>query len=354
MFRLPVVEGADGADRVVVFADGRGMPVPLAVVAAGGLVGRVGDLDLSPSREEKDVGAHPLTVLEGTGIGVWVEEAGRGDFEAFGVQYGAFKVDKQPLRIIGQIAEREAMNGKLVLVGGGAEGEPGGGANREGFVQASRQGGEEGGVVRGGSERINTQKGYCAVGVDPGGEGQGKSAVGGAKDVGCDVGEGSSYGVSEGVGGVHLPRGVEPASSGRERGGSRGGRGGGGRDGKGGNPGRGGLLRLPSGGGRGRLCIEATGAYRVQVTRHELGDAGVASICEVRGLRGVWVGLGKGFWVTVADVGNHVHPWEVGIEGGAIISGRSWGGGFVTRSSGGGGRGLRGQGLMRVGRAYPM
>ena len=41
------------------------------------------------------------------------------------------------------------MDGELVLVGSRAEGEPGRGANREGFVEARCQGGEEGGVVSG-------------------------------------------------------------------------------------------------------------------------------------------------------------------------------------------------------------
>ena len=41
------------------------------------------------------------------------------------------------------------MDGELVLVGGRSKGEPGRGANREGFVEAGCQGGEEGGVVRG-------------------------------------------------------------------------------------------------------------------------------------------------------------------------------------------------------------
>ena len=41
------------------------------------------------------------------------------------------------------------MDGKLVLIGRRAKGEPGRGANWEGFVEARRQGGEEGGVVCG-------------------------------------------------------------------------------------------------------------------------------------------------------------------------------------------------------------
>ena len=39
---LPVVESADGTDRVVVFADWCGVAIPLTVPATGGFVGRVG------------------------------------------------------------------------------------------------------------------------------------------------------------------------------------------------------------------------------------------------------------------------------------------------------------------------
>ena len=48
------------------------------------------------------------------------------------------------------------MDGKLVLVRSRAKGEPGRGANREGFVEACCQGGEEGGVVRGWGGGINS------------------------------------------------------------------------------------------------------------------------------------------------------------------------------------------------------
>ena len=41
------------------------------------------------------------------------------------------------------------MDGELVLIGGGAKGEPGRSANREGLVEAGSKGGEEGRVIRG-------------------------------------------------------------------------------------------------------------------------------------------------------------------------------------------------------------
>ena len=62
---LPVVESADGTDRVVVFADWCGVAIPLTVPVAGGLGGRVGDFDLSLTGEEEDVGAHLFSLLGG-------------------------------------------------------------------------------------------------------------------------------------------------------------------------------------------------------------------------------------------------------------------------------------------------
>ena len=42
-----MVECADGTDGMVVLANGCGVTVPLTVAAAGGLIGRVSDLDLT-------------------------------------------------------------------------------------------------------------------------------------------------------------------------------------------------------------------------------------------------------------------------------------------------------------------
>ena len=153
---------------------------------------------------------------------------------------------------------------------------------------------------------------------------------------------------------MHLPWSIKPSGSGREREGSRGEGGRGGRGGEGGNPGRGGLLGFSSGGGRGHLRIRATGADRVKVTGNELGDARVAPIGEMGGLPGVWVGIGKGFGVTVIHIVHGVDPREVGVEGGAVICGCSWGGGFVFEPGDGGGRGLRCWGVTGGGGTYPM
>ena len=47
------------------------------------------------------------------------------------------------------------MNGELVLVGSGAEGEPRRGADREAFVKACRQGRKEWGIVCGASRGVD-------------------------------------------------------------------------------------------------------------------------------------------------------------------------------------------------------
>ena len=67
VFRLFVMESADGADRVVVLADWGGVSVPLTVTAAGGFVGGVGDFDFPFAGEKEDVGAHLLSLLRGGG-----------------------------------------------------------------------------------------------------------------------------------------------------------------------------------------------------------------------------------------------------------------------------------------------
>ena len=143
------------------------MTVPLAVAAASGLVGGVGDLDLPPTGEEEDVRAHFLTlfgggsdhhrggVFQGASVGVWVEESSGGDRKSFGVEDGGLEVDELPFWVVGEVSEGEAMDGKLVFVGSGAEGKPGRDANWEGFVEASCEGREEGGVIRGGGRRVN-------------------------------------------------------------------------------------------------------------------------------------------------------------------------------------------------------
>ena len=49
------------------------------------------------------------------------------------------------------------MDGELVLIGGGAEREPGLGANWERLIEASRKSGEEGRVIGGGGGWVNPQ-----------------------------------------------------------------------------------------------------------------------------------------------------------------------------------------------------
>ena len=155
MFRLFVMEGADGADWMVVLADRCGVPLPLAVAAACSFVGGVRDFDFPFTGEEENMRAHLLTlfgggsdhhregVFEGASIGVWVEEPSRGDPKAFGIEDSGFEINEQPFGVIRKVTEGQAVNGELILVGGMAEGEPGGVTDWEGFVEASRKGGEE-------------------------------------------------------------------------------------------------------------------------------------------------------------------------------------------------------------------
>ena len=109
--------------------------------------------------------------------------------------------------------------------------------------------------------------------------------------------------------------------------------------GEGSDPGGGGLLGpFFQGGGGGHCRIGATGADGVEVTRQKLGDAGVATASEEGGLPGIRVGLSKCRWVAVPNIVQGVNPWEVGIEGGAIICGDNRGGGlFLGLSAAGAG-----------------
>ena len=86
----------------------------------------------------------------------------------------------------------------------------------------------------------------------------------------------------------------------------------------------------------------------------KLGDAGVASICEVGGFPGIRVGLGKGRGVTITNIVNGVNPWEVGIKGGTIVDGGSRGGGLALVPRSRGGRELGCWGVVGGGSAYPM
>jgi len=161
VLRLAVVEGADRADWVIVLADGSSVPIPLTVAAVSGFVGRVSGLDFPFTGEKKDVGAHPLTILrahcdnnrEGqfqrAGFRVRIEKAGQGNLNTLGIKYGGFELHEETFIVLREIAEGEAMDGKLVLIGGRPEREPWSGADREGVVEASHKGTKEGSGIRG-------------------------------------------------------------------------------------------------------------------------------------------------------------------------------------------------------------
>ena len=330
VLRLLVVEGADGAHRMVVFANRSGVPISLTVATAGGFVGRVSDFNLPFTGEEEDIGAHFLSflrgggnhngggILEGTSVGVWVEEPSGGNRNAFGVEDSGFQVDKQPFRVAWKVAEGKPMNGELVFIRGGTERKPGRGTNREGFVEAGCQGREEGGVVSGRGRGINSEEGNRAVRIHFGSKGEGEDTVGGAEDICRDVWKGGGNSVPVRVGGVDLPRSVKPSGSCREGGGS-------GRDRRGGrsedgDPGREGLFRFILRGG-GYLRVRAARADGIKVTWDKLGDAGVTAIGEVGGFPRFGVGLSEGRGVPVTEVVQSIDPGEVRVERGAIILG---------------------------------
>ena len=98
---------------------------------------------------------HRGDVFQGAGVRVRVEEAGGSDCKALSVEDGGFEVDEQPFWVAGKVMEGQAMNGELVLIGSGAEGEPGRGADREGLVKARRKGRKEWGIVCGGSSGVD-------------------------------------------------------------------------------------------------------------------------------------------------------------------------------------------------------
>ena len=61
-----MVQGADGACRMFLFADRSGIAVPLTFAAASHFVDRVSGLDFSFTGEEEDMIAHPLAILRGS------------------------------------------------------------------------------------------------------------------------------------------------------------------------------------------------------------------------------------------------------------------------------------------------
>jgi len=96
----------------------------------------MGGLDLPFAGEEKDVGTHLLAILRGSsdnhGEGefqsasfrVRVKKACQGNLDPFGIEDGSVKVHKEAFIILVDVAEGEAVDGKLTFIGGGPEGEP--------------------------------------------------------------------------------------------------------------------------------------------------------------------------------------------------------------------------------------
>jgi len=124
---------------VIVFADRGCVAVSLTVAAPSCFIGRVSSLNLPLAGEEKDVGAHLLTFLRGScdndrrgefqraGIRIRVKKAGRGDLDTLGIEYCSSEVYEKTFIVLTEVAKGEAVDGELVLVGGGPEWEPGAG-----------------------------------------------------------------------------------------------------------------------------------------------------------------------------------------------------------------------------------
>ena len=115
MLFLFVVQGTDGAYRVVVLANRGSMAVSLTVAAEGGFVGRVSDLDFPFTAKEEYVGTDLLTffrcggdhhqggVFQGVGGRIWVEKASRSDLDSFGVEDCSLQIQKEPFGVLRQV-----------------------------------------------------------------------------------------------------------------------------------------------------------------------------------------------------------------------------------------------------------
>lgn len=98
------------------------------------------------------MGAHPFAILRSggdhdrggsffhAGDRVWVQKAGRGNFDTFGVLYGGLKIDKEAFAVFRNVPQGETMNCELVLVRSGAEGKPGRVTDRDALVELGRKG----------------------------------------------------------------------------------------------------------------------------------------------------------------------------------------------------------------------
>ena len=84
------------------------------------------------------------------------------------------------------------MDGELGLVGGKAEGQPGGLAHWEGLVELGRESVEVGCEGGGGGGRVGDEWGDRPTIVDLGGDCEGEDTVRISEDTGGDVGKGGS------------------------------------------------------------------------------------------------------------------------------------------------------------------
>ena len=125
MFRLPVVERAEGARGVFLHASLGHMAKLTAVLALGEPIGGDDGGDLSGSGEEANRGTHRDDVLwldgyrDGgrelalSGRGVRVEESDGEDGHASGIPDGGGQSVEEVLGVGGEVGDREGVDGQL-------------------------------------------------------------------------------------------------------------------------------------------------------------------------------------------------------------------------------------------------
>jgi len=184
-----VVEGADGANGRCGGAPRGDMAITPAVLALGVPVGRVRAFNSSRSGEETNRGAHGRHVpsvdgednrggrLALPGLCARVEISGGEDAYGLGVEDRLRKTREELLQVLREEGKWEGVEGELCFVGGEAEGQPGGLAHGERFVELAGEGVEIWSEGRGGGGRVGDEKGDRSMVIDLGGDCKGEDAV---------------------------------------------------------------------------------------------------------------------------------------------------------------------------------
>ena len=224
-----VAKGADGADGVGGGASRGDMTEAPAVPTLRIPIRGVCTLDRPGTGEEANGGAHRWDVpgMDGDdnggggfshpGLGIRVEVPGGEDAYVFGVEDRLREAGEEFVRILGKEGDGEGVDGKLGLVGGEAEGQPGRFTHWEGFVELGRERVEvrrEGGS---GGGRVGDEQGDGPAIVDLCCDREGEDTVCIPEDASGYVGEcGSNQGSLLVLGGGRTWS-VEPSLGRRER-----------------------------------------------------------------------------------------------------------------------------------------